>query len=305
MDVFISNRGTAAHAVEQCALSHHPVAPQRYDAGFYTCSGDPARQIQPLARRYSFFVLAPRRPSPGARLSWHAVTRIARNTGREHVHVLRRGIAVTVVMPRSSHPVSYGRSFFVSWSGPQSRPTRLRVTLRSILIRHADPELSDRDKSPPAWNLYLELNGYWKLLNDWAPSLYAVADGKRLAINRTIAINVPRGAAVQLQVSGRECDLPGGRSVAGQFVPVVRPCRANAQEFGIGDDDPGILRQWSRSAAASLGTRTLKSAPHGAGQQGADDYELTYSIQRSARSHSKWVWTAPIAGVALRSRGRP
>jgi hypothetical protein len=58
-DVFISNEGDAAHAVERCALSHHPVSGRaypQYDSGFEPCATSVPNRIQPLAYSYTFFV---------------------------------------------------------------------------------------------------------------------------------------------------------------------------------------------------------------------------------------------------------
>ena len=55
-DVFISNQGDAAHAIEQCALTHHPVsgtAYPQYDSGFKPCAMNPANRLQPLATLHS------------------------------------------------------------------------------------------------------------------------------------------------------------------------------------------------------------------------------------------------------------
>ncbi|MGZ6663048.1 MAG: hypothetical protein ACXVHL_37685, partial [Solirubrobacteraceae bacterium] len=132
-DVYVSNMGDGAHAVEQCALSHHPQpgAPYpQYDAGFHSCAMNPANRIQPLARSYTFFVPAPPSPSPGASLRYRFVDRIGGSSGTQRVQFKRFGISVTVRLPSSRREVRYGKSFFVSWSRPVAHPpTALKVTL--------------------------------------------------------------------------------------------------------------------------------------------------------------------------------
>jgi hypothetical protein len=76
-DMFVSNMGDGAHAVEQCVLHHHPqpgAAYPQYDAGFNTCAMNPANRIEPLARSYTFFVPAPKRPSAHASLRYRSST---------------------------------------------------------------------------------------------------------------------------------------------------------------------------------------------------------------------------------------
>ena len=96
-----------------------------------------------------------------------------------------------------------------------------------VVVGHL--ELVAVDGAPPRpglWNLYLDVNGYWKLLNDWAPALNSVTDGQRVRLNRTVTIDVPRGRGASLLVAGRECDEPSQQVVNGEVVPIVRPAHA-------------------------------------------------------------------------------
>lgn len=156
-DVFISNQGDGAHAVEHCALTHHPQSgapyPQ-YDPGFEPCSTSVANRIQPLAPSYTFFVPAPPRPSPGAALRYRVVDRIRGGSGTQRVRVDATGLTVTVRMPHSHHIVHYGKSFFVSWTAPPRRlPAEFKITFGSLLIRHADPNPAVPDPSGAHWAL--------------------------------------------------------------------------------------------------------------------------------------------------------
>lgn len=303
-DVFVSNEGDGAHAVEACGLSHHPVpsaAFPQYDPGFRPCATAPVHRLQRLARSYSFFVPAPQRPTSRARLRYRVVSRIKGGSGSQRVRRKADGLEVTVTLHSASREVRYGKSFFVSWTGPVvHRPVALEVTLKSILVKHADPNPAVADPSGAHWALYLGLNGYWQLLNKWAPRLTThVTDGERISINRTVKIYVPHGASVALQVAGRECDEPAGKTVLGLFANLLYPCPANTDEQNpnlldlFGNDYPGIVLDTYRSSTAAIGrhvstsTATTDRFP-GSGpitfgnvaHQGQGDYQLTYTIRR-------------------------
>jgi hypothetical protein len=301
-DAFISNEGDASHAIEKCALSHHPVsgtAYPQYDSGYKQCALNPANRLQPLASTYRFFVPAPPRPSRAARLRYRVVNRLRGGSGTQRIHIERNGLAVTVTLHGAHHVVSYGKSFFVSWSiAPRHKPTALKVTLKSLLIRQADPNPAVPDPSGAHWQLYLDLNGYWQRLNVWAPRLTThVTDGERIAINHMIKIYVPNGAPVWFQVAGRECDEPAGATILGIHTNILSPCPANTDEQNpnildvFSNDDTGTILNVYRSAPASLGTHTSISRatvnfPHsgpttfGDGVQGQSDYQLTYTVRR-------------------------
>src|SRR5207245_1836171 len=150
----------------------------------------------------------------------------------ERVRLERAGATVTVTVKGGSRQVAYGKSFFVSWNGPvREAPVRLKVTLKSILIRQADPNPAVPDPSGAHWVLYLDLNGYWQLVNAWVPALANVtSNGQRFAINRTVTFYVPRPAGVWVQMSGRECDAPAGVTILGIFTNLLYPCPANTDE---------------------------------------------------------------------------
>jgi hypothetical protein len=301
-DVFVSNQGTKAHAVEECALSHHPEAGgsyPHYDSGFTPCAMDPANRTQPLKQHYRFFVPAPPKPPGASRLKYRIADRIPNSSGHEQVQVKPDGLAVTVSLKGGAEPVRYGKSFFVHWVGdPDKAPTPLNVTLKSLVINQSDPRPIFNAESSP-WNLYLDVNGDWNLLNKWAPQLLAVHDGQRIPINHTIKIHVPHGAGVWVQASGRECDEPGGTVFFGVYVNLVHPCPANPDEIDpellrlFFNDDPGWILDIYPSVKAALGKHVSTSAatvrfPHTGPissfeEQGQGAYELTYSIQRAGK----------------------
>ncbi|MGI8864528.1 MAG: hypothetical protein ACR2JH_09055 [Solirubrobacteraceae bacterium] len=299
-DVFVANQGDAAHAIEQCSLSHHPLTAGSYDAGFKPCATSVANRLQPLARSYHVFVPAPARPSPGARLRFRVVNRIGGGSGRQSVRKTARGLDVTVTLRGNGHQVNYGKSFFAWWSIPPShRPDLVKVTLKSILIKRADPNPAVADPSGAHWSLYLDLNGYWALLNKWAPRLTThVTDGERISINRTVNIYVPHRAAVWLQVTGRECDEPAGKTILGIYANLLYPCPANTDEQNpkildiFGNDDTGTVLDTYRSARAAVGNHVSTSVAvtrrfpgsgpinFGNGNEGQGNYQLSYTIRR-------------------------
>jgi hypothetical protein len=301
-DVFISSQGDASHAIEECALKHHPVSGgsyPHYDSGFEPCARNPANRLQPLAKHYRFFVPAPAKPAGRAQLRYRVVDRMAHEVGSQHVRKEATGIEVTVTVPPAQHFVGYGKSFFVSWSvAPRHPPAPLTVTLKSVLIRHADPNPKLKDPSGAHWNLYLDINGYWQLLNNWAPKLTThVTNGERIPIGKTVKIYVPHGARVWLQVSGRECDEPAGKTVFGVYANLLYPCPKNTDEQNpnvldlFANDDTGTILDIYRSASAAIGNHTSTSKAtvsfpgtgaisFGDGKQGQGDYKLTYAIRR-------------------------
>jgi hypothetical protein len=296
-DVFISSQGTGARAVQQCGLTLKPISATEFGPDFRSCVQTAANQRQPVARSYTFFVPAPPRPSRRARLVFSVLNRIGGGTGRQRVQRLRNGLRVTAT-PGAGAPagatIRYGRSFLVGWTGArQPQPTRLKITLRKLIVVHHDPDLS-ADPSSGKWNLYLNVNGFEQLLNRWIPGLGAVTDGQQLTINRTVSVNVPAGRGLSLLVQGRECDIPSGKVVFGENVPIVQPCPVNTDEPAIAltNDDPGIVLDVFGSPRAALGNHTAPSVAttnrfpgsppitFKDGKQGAGDYVLTYSVRR-------------------------
>ncbi len=300
-DVLVSNEGDASHAIENCALTHQPISGSsypRYDPGFTSCAMSAANRIQPLERSYSFFVPAPPKPSAGARLEYRVVNRISGGSGSQRIRAKPNGIQVTVTLHGATQVVRYGKSFFVGWTGPVRRPIALKVTLKSLLIRQSDPNPALSDPSGAHWNLYLDLNGYWQLLNKWAPQLTThVVDGERIAVNRTVKIYVPRGSRVSFLVQGRECDEPAGTTLFGIYANLVYPCPANTDEINpniydlFNNDDTGTILNIYRSARAAIGmhlatSKATVSFPgtgpisFGDGKMGQGDYQLTYTVRR-------------------------
>jgi hypothetical protein len=156
------------------------------------------------------------------------------------------------------------------------------------------------DPSGAHWNLYLDVNGFWQLLNNWAPRLTThVVDGERIAINRTVKIYVPQGSGIWFQVQGRECDEPANKTILGVFAHLLYPCPANQDEQNpnlldvFKNDDTGTILNLYRSAAAAVGHHAATSAAtvnfpgsgrqsFGNGVEGQGDYQLSYTVSRVA-----------------------
>ena len=199
----------------------------------------------------------------------------------------------------------YGKTFFVGWTAaPRRLPTAVDVTLKSILIRQADPNPALADPSGAHWVLYLDISGYWQLLNVWAPRLAThVVGGERIVINRTVRIYVPPGDGLWVQTDGRECDEPAGVTVLGIYAHLLYPCPANTDEIAsnpldlFNNDDTGTILDTYSSVAVALGshvstsvattTRFPGSGPItlGDGKQGQGAYRFATSSAHISRPH--------------------
>ena len=273
-DAFISSNGTPAHAAEECALALQPTSPASFGTPFRDCVRAPRHFLQPLARSYSFFVPAPPRPSPGARLTYRVVRSVG--TGTERVRVRPGGLEVTALPVAGER---YGRTFYVGWSQPPRRPpARVGVTLDSLrILRVSDPnprKPGQISQPPDELNLYLDVNGDWQFLDDWAPGLDRASLNQTFRIGRTLDVAVPAGQRVRLVVRGRECDEPNHSIRFGLFVPLIHPCPSNPNEFQIGNDSPGVAEATFPSARAALGRHRLVSR----GGDGA--FAATFTLRR-------------------------
>jgi hypothetical protein len=268
-DVYISNAGTLAHAEAQCALEHPAKNPNTYPPSYSACVQDPAKRHQTINdRNYTFFVPAPPKPNPTATLRYRVVDMVHGNGPQEHVQVLPNGIRVTVPFkgfPDNGGPLRYGKSFFVGWRPGRSHPpVHLQAEFKTLKVIHSldpNPNRGTQTGTPPGeYNLYLDLNGYWKFINDWAPGLGAVLDGQAFTLDQRVDFFVQNGKGVRVFVHGRECDLPK-----------IKPC-PNTAELSDDNDLPGDAIDQFSSAQAAIGTHTLTPA--------SGNYQLTYTIRR-------------------------
>jgi hypothetical protein len=302
-DVYMSSDGTRAHAEEQCAADFKPPPGlPSYGPDFTGCTGDPtpqdpaasgsypARYHQPLnVRDYSFFVPAPPKPAPGAHLRYRVATREGNGAGpAEQVEERANGIAVTIPYAGFGKPEdrqAYAKSFFVGWDGDVQRlPARIEVTLHRLrVVNSLDAFLMGGTSSqvpPGEYGMYLDANGRWEYLNDFAPGLSAVQDGTSFDVDRTFGLNVQAGGRVRLKMATRECDLPK-----------IDPCPLTP-EAADDNDVPGDVTAEFPSVDAALGDHVLE----GGGTQGAPNWTLSYSVKLVSRAVTGSPRSAPPPG---------
>jgi hypothetical protein len=277
-DVFASTDGRIAHAQEQCAHDHPaPPGSNSYGPDYTACVQDPTMRRQTLNDRdYSFFVPAPPKPSSGAKLTWRIVDRQGGLEPPEVVTPAANGINVTVKF-QGSPAQAYGKTFYVGWSKKTTTPDHVRVTVNSIKVNRSldpNPNRTSQSGEPPGeYNLYLDANGDWKFINDWAPGLLTVTDGQTFAVNQGIDFYVQSGKPVRVFFTGRECDFVG-----------INPCPQTA-ELSDQNDRPGDILQTFPSVKASLGQHTVQSnqsTPSVTDPTVLPNYELTYTVSRLA-----------------------
>ena len=277
-DVFASTDGRRAHAQEQCAHDHPaPTGSTSYGPDYTACVQDPANNRQTLNdRNYSFFVPAPPKPAPGAKLTYRIVDRQGGLEPSQTVTPAADGINVTVNF-QGSPAQAYGKTFYVGWSKKTTAPSHLRVTVNSIKVnRSLDPNPTRQTQSgtpPGEYNLYLDANGDWKFLNDWAPGLLTVTDGQVFQVNQGTDFYVQGGRGVRVFFTGRECDFVG-----------VNPC-PQTPELSDQNDRPGDIVQTFPSVSAALGQHTAQSnmsTPSVTDPTVLPNYEVTYTVSRVA-----------------------
>lgn len=266
-DVFISTDGTNARAEEECARLYPSSGAFSYGSDYTACFDDPNRRRQPVNDRdYSFFVPAPPRPSRRSRLRYRVVEAVRSNGPRERVKVLRNGLAVTVPFKGfggNTEKLVYGKSFFVGWRGPSGRrPAHVQVRFKRLTVVDSLDGPGDVPSSaipPGEWGMYVDVNGYWKYLNDWAPGLDGVNDGQSFDFDRTVDLYVPRGRGLRVFVHGRECDLPQ-----------IHPC-PDILEGADDNDSPGDATESFFPLGEAFGDQTLRPK--------SGNWQLTYSVR--------------------------
>lgn len=302
-DVYLTTDGTRAHAEEQCASDFKPPPGlPTYGPDFSACVSDPtpqdpsapgsyaARYHQPLnVRDYSFFVPAPPKPAPGAHLRWRVEQREGHGAApKEQVEERANGIQVTIPyrgFGKPSDRQAYSKAFFVGWDGNvQQLPAHIEVTLHKLkVINSLDAFLMGGTSSqvpPGEYGMYLDLNGHWDFLNDFAPGLGAVQDNTTFDLGTTFGVNVQAGRRVRLKMATRECDLPK-----------INPC-PTTPEAAEDNDDPGDVEVEFPSVDAALGDHVLQ----GGGKPGAPNWTLSYSVRLVSRATTGSPSAAPPPG---------
>jgi hypothetical protein len=279
-DVYGSTEGAKSHAQEKCAHENPPEPDSTsYSPEYSACIQLPESQVQAVNDRdYSFFVPAPPKPSSDATLTYRIEDMIGQE-GQPVEEITPRpdatppGIDVTVKYQGSAAP-AYGKSFFVRWLSPDpDEPEPILLTVDSIKVNHSldpNPDAREQTGEPPGeYNLYMDANGYWKFLNDWAPGLGAVSDGDTFTVGQSVSLNVPSGAPLRILFRGRECDFPA-----------IEPCPDTA-ELAPSNDIPGVALAQFPTVEAALGTHTAYSDAHPSADPDSPDYEVTYTVRRA------------------------
>jgi hypothetical protein len=270
-DAFISSRGTMAYSEAVCARLFPPppspvgLPPLPYPPAWTACTQNPLSARQNVEDRdYHFFVPAPPKPTPDAELTYRLADKGTQNAPKPQVEVKPDGIRVTVPFadqPNPGGPRIFAKRFFVGWTGTdQYRPALLAVRLKRLVVNDdlENPPDTSAGLPPGEYGLYLDVNGAWYFLNDWAPGLAHVTDGEAFQLNRRVLIRVPEGAGVRLEVDGRECDLPR-----------IQPCPPTS-EVADDNDNPGSVEQEFASADDALGIHVLEPS--------TVNYTLRYEI---------------------------
>lgn len=275
-DVYISNDGRRAHAEEQCAHEHPaPTGSTSFGPDYTACVQDATQNNQTVNDRdYTFFVPAPPKPA-GAKLTYRIVNHQSGSSPSETVTPVSNGINVTVKYRGSSAP-AYGKTFYVGWSKTTApAPDHLRVTVNSVTVnRSLDPNpgrLSQSGTPPGEYNLYVQGNGVWGFINDWAPGLLTVTDGQVFNPNNGIDFYVQAGNSVRVFFTGRECDFVG-----------IDPC-PQTPELSDQNDRPGDIVQNYSSVSAALGQHTAQSDQSTSSVSDPTvlpNYEVTYTVSR-------------------------
>lgn len=298
-DVYITSNGTLAHAEARCAKENEvPQAINRtYGPNFTACINNPASKHNPVnTRDYEFFVPAPPRPAPDARLRYRVATSPGHGKSpTEQITERADGIDVTIPFKgfgSDDEEQAYAKSIFVGWDGGLQRlPARLEMTVQKIKVINS-MDGTDRnglggDTSsgvpPGEYGLTMDVNGYWKLLNDWAPGLGTVSDGQELAVDKTVGINVADGDPLHIKVNARECDLPK-----------INPCPLTP-EVAEDNDNPGTLEATYPSADAAVGDHVLKNA----------NWQMSYSIRELSPARLGPPEDAPPVGGLTDGSGHP
>jgi hypothetical protein len=266
-DAFISSDGTRAHASAECALKHHPINGDNYDAGYKTCMQNAKNARQPVNDMdYKFFVPAPPKPSGNAQLVYRLATRI-KGGPPQVVKRKANGIQVTVKFKgfgNSTSRLRYGRSFIVGWRDAKPKGKHFQVQLGTLTVKHSldpNPDAANNQTSTPPgeYVMFLEVNGNWLRLNKLFPSLTSVSDGQSFKLKKTVNVFLPAKHKLRVYGQGWECD------VAAELFP----CPTGRTEKALFNDPIGDKID-TLGAKSAPGKHTL-SSPSG-------DWKLTYKV---------------------------
>jgi hypothetical protein len=224
LDVFISNQGGKAQAVENCALLSpgHPTAGTSRVVNDLSCP-----QTQDITGRdYRYVLNAPPKPSPDAVLRIAAIDRGSHNAPASRVEMLADAAVVTVPfsgVARADGVQDFGATYYLYWDADPAPVHRFLVALNALQVRNNMDSDIGEDSSDPTitpdgeWNVYLDIAGTWRNLHDplrvdEVPELGAVPAAPALfdlsSLQPTI-VELPADGVFRMYVDARECDLPG------------------------------------------------------------------------------------------------
>jgi hypothetical protein len=272
-DAFISSQGTPANADSSCAHDHPaPAGADFYGPDWSVCVNNPASEHQTVNdREYTFFIPAPPKPTPNATVRFRSSDHNPAGQGpAELVAPTKSGVFVNIPFQGFGSPseqLAFGKSLFVGWSGAtQFVPAHIQVIFKKLTIHHSLDEPSGFDTSagvpPGEWNMYSDINGQWKLINDYAPGLAAVNSGDTLELNHTYDLNVADGQPLRIHLDTRECDLPK-----------IQPCPATS-EVAEDNDNPGSADITFPSVADAVGDHVITPS-----HESDPTYELSYEVK--------------------------
>ena len=229
LDVYISNQGGKAKAVEECAVGSpsHPAA-----VAVRLAAGDGCSELQDVTKQnYTYVLAAPGpAPSPAARLEVQQDVRASHDAPTPVASV--DGDKVRITVPFASVKATkglqdFGATWRAWWAADPTPVARFRVTLeRFSILNNLDGDIHESSKDPseddPAeWNLYLDASDTWLNLHDPRPGQTDLVPGlgqvpnaaQRRPFDLTaiapIDVALPATGSFRMFADARQCDLPG------------------------------------------------------------------------------------------------
>ena len=287
LDVYISNQGGGAKSVIECAIA--PAAPANAAERAATETG--CTQLQDVTGKdYVYDVVAPPRPSRGAKLLWRQVSHGSHHAPAAEVKVLRDRIRVTVPF-KSSHAAAatalqdFGASYYVWWEGDHSPTYRFRVSLVQLTIfNNLDGDAGQSRSNPTItpngeWNPYLDITGKWRALHQEMKAAgratWTTFRPRTCVIPTTFRVS-PRVRSISPTAARSGCS-PTPAIATFRSSPIVRPAMSSTS--------PSIRAErssWCRWASSSGRRRGSASTRFRAGRRATRTTATPPAIRRGA-----------------------
>jgi len=230
LDVYISNQGGGAKAVEECALS--PTNPTEQPKRV-TADGGCSELQDVTGHDYSYVLKAPGTPPSGAKLQWRQIARASHEAPAATVTASKDSITVKIPFSKKKPSMSlqdFGATYQVWWSKSAAPVHRFRVSLTRLdIFNNLDKDAGSEQMNPEVaavspngeWNVYLDVTGQWRTLHseiknaglgdlDNVPSSSpAKPTTYALSTLKTSEVDLTDGTNFRMFVDARECDLPG------------------------------------------------------------------------------------------------